>query len=395
MTIFVGLIYSFALISIGVLLLSIEGLRSCLKDKRIKANRVLLFSVMTIFIIFLLSGINSNNLGEYINKVRIKIPYLVLPIAFLYIKPISKTNFRFLLHFFFWLMVFSSSKCLIDYFGNMDSVNDSYLYAKTLLTPISHIRFSIMAAIAVFTGVYLYRHNYFLFLPLEKFLIAVCTVFLFIFLHILAVRSGLGAIYIGGIFMAFYLMLKKRAFGIALVLILAFVSLPFIAYKFVPSFKNKVDYVRWDLTQYKYGKKVGANSDYKRLISWEIGAEIAKENLWFGIGIGDLKEEVYHKYKLHRPEIEHLNQIMPHNQFLYVFAGIGIFGFIVFTISVLMPLFYQMLIFKDWYFAAFNLSIIGSFFVENTIEGQIGTTLYIIFLLINISYLSGQKIIRV
>jgi len=123
----------------------------------------------------------------------------------------------------------------------------------------------------------------------------------------------------------------------------------------------------WDLTQYNRGK--GKNySDSERLMSYDLALELIKESPITGQGIGDLKSAMKKKNIENYGEKE--KYIFPHNQYLYVLAGLGILGFIFFFGGLLGPvLFYK----PDPYIWLVYLSLLAAFMVENTIERAVST----------------------
>jgi O-antigen ligase len=165
-------------------------------------------------------------------------------------------------------------------------------------------------------------------------------------------------------------------------------AVPLIAYNTIPSFKAKVDYSlydRWirqqDLSQSEY-------SDGARVMSLKVGLEIGWEHPLLGVGAGNLRQEVKTRYavKFEKP----IEPKMPHNQFVSVYAGTGFVGLAIFMIAFFFPLFYKKA-YRNTMFLSFNIIVLLSFMVENTIENSIGIAFYLFFLLLNLSFQSSQR----
>jgi O-antigen ligase len=157
------------------------------------------------------------------------------------------------------------------------------------------------------------------------------------------------------------------------------VSAPFIAYKSIESFQNRIDYAVYDFQNYQQGK-VKDFSDGERMISLQVGLEIGNENPLFGIGIGDLNNEIQ---RIYAEKHEGFTVKRPHNQFVFFYAAIGIIGTIIFLIAFLTPLFHHRN-YGNELIMAFHIIVFLSFMVENTIGTAIGTAFYSFFLLFNI-----------
>ena len=103
-----------------------------------------------------------------------------------------------------------------------------------------------------------------------------------------------------------------------------------------------------------------------------------------GVGIGDVRKETDAYFKRHYPGFSQLH-LLPHNQFLFVFAGAGLFGFLYFLLMSVVPMVYRDSA-SISFLVAFHIMILTSYMVEHTIETQIGTALYITFALLGIKY---------
>ena len=124
---------------------------------------------------------------------RIKLPFLFLPFAFSAIKGIDKETIKKVLYIFIVVtisgVIWSVSHSLLD----INQYVENYSKGQILPTPIHHIRFSIMLSLSVAMGLYLLMQKLRL---KEKYFILGSIVFLSIYIHILAVRSGIMTLYV-------------------------------------------------------------------------------------------------------------------------------------------------------------------------------------------------------
>src|SRR5258705_2360209 len=82
--------------------------------------------------------------------IRVKLPLLFLPLAFAGPIYFSKKKWEWLTTIFIVLVTAVSLWSIFHYVNNMAAVNEGYLRAKTIITPLEndHLRFSWMISLA-------------------------------------------------------------------------------------------------------------------------------------------------------------------------------------------------------------------------------------------------------
>ena len=336
------------------------------------------------FFLVLLTGIYSSDWDYLLERLRIKLPFLVLPFAFLSMPKLKKKECYAI---FYFLLIIMSAVCVhvgMNYLADYDRINDIIGRGQPMPTPSNHIRFSLTLAMTIIGGLALMRDKFYFSSPSEKWLIRVLTLFLFVFIHVLSVRSGILALYLGLFVVGIHHAFATRRYWLAFAVAGALVALPFMAYHTIPSFQEKINYARWDFLQYQQDQG-GQYSDSERITSLKVGWEIAQENLIFGIGAGDLKSAVKELYAT--KYAGQYSYRMPHNQFLSILGGTGVLGLLLFLSAFLYPLFYKKN-YSNALFLALHAIIFMSFMMENTIENNFGISLYLFFLLIGVNYLN-------
>lgn len=335
------------------------------------------------FFLVLVSALWSSDLPYTLERLRIKVPFLLMPWAFAAIPRLSRKEYHFVLIFLVGLMVLACLYVGINYMVHFEEINEMIGKGKPIPTPSNHIRFSLMLCFAVLSGIYLFVNRVSIRFSWERKVVLGATVFLLIFIHVLSVRSGLLVLYLALLVWLLRYVVQTRNWQVALAMGALLVLLPAGAYQFFPSFRTKIAYARWDLLQHQQGK--GAEySDSGRLTSLKAGWEIGKRSPWVGVGAGDLKLEVKGYYEAAFPEIE--KPKMPHNQFVTIFAGTGLAGLAFFLAGFFFPLFYRKN-YKDYLFLALHVVIFFSFMMENTIENNFGASFFLLFLLLGLNQL--------
>jgi O-antigen ligase len=340
------------------------------------------------FFLVLISALWSGDVDYTLERLRIKLPFLILPFAFASMPALRKKEIFTILYFLLVMMSIISLYVLINFLVNFDEVMALLGKGGHLPTPSNHIRFSLTLAFAIIGGIALWAEKFHFQQQSERYIIGGMTLFLFIFIHVLSVRSGILALYLGLFVLAGYYVFIKKKYLWGLMGMIGIIGLPFIAYQAVPSFKLKVEYAVWDFKQFQQGGG-GHYPDSERLISMTTGLELAKENWLFGVGAGDLKKAMKDKYE--NELAGSYNFRMPHNQLISIFAGTGIIGLIIFLAAFFYPLFYKKN-FRQPLFLALHAVVFMSFFMENTIENNFGISMYLFFLLIGLNYIYNLDI---
>ena len=227
--------------------------------------------------------------------------------------------------------------------------------------------------------------------PIEVKIMAGITIFLFFFLHLLSVRSGLLAFYSLALILAFvYAWQTKKYKIIALALTLA-ILIPGVSYVAVPTFKNKVANTMEDIRNSKYEYYANFHSMTARMFSYRVGIHLIQENPVFGVGIGNLEREVQKDYITNYSEIKPTSRLMPHNQFIDFLVAFGCFGTLIFCVG-----FYGVLFIKRYrqniVLLVQFLTISISFLFESTLETQLGANFTLVFLFIPLYFtVSNEK----
>ncbi|MBL0309566.1 MAG: O-antigen ligase family protein [Bacteroidetes bacterium] len=383
--VFIGFVASRALASIGMMSMLLVSLLFYGGDtfKNYFARKE--WWILSLFFwIVLFSGIYSEDKTSWMNWVRIKLPYIALPLAFAPLKKLSTKQITALLYGFILVFAVSTIVVLVRYFLNYEAITESFSRGNGIPMPYSHIRYSLMLAFSFFCCLWLLERKEYLFGSKERWVLILLAAFAFVALHILSVRSGLLALYIGVIFLAWREAFRRKRIFQSLLVVVAVSILPYLAYHFLPGFHNKIEYMKWDLAQYREGN-INDYSDAMRLVSMKVGMQIWKQHPLIGVGSGDLKIESDKVHASDYPEISEQNRRIPHNQFIWVLATTGVIGLLLFLMAFFVPLVVNGH-YKLWILTLLHLILFSSFLTEDTLEEQIGTGFYLIFLLVFINY---------
>ena len=335
-------------------------------------QRLLYLSLMFIFGLTIISGVNSENITAWLHFVRIKLPYLILPLIFLNHPPVAAKIYRSLLLTLIASVFLSSLWVIGHYLLNTAGLIEQISSGKSLLTPLTHVKYSVLLSLSIISAICLAIEKKVIWSRYWTVPLYLIAAFLIITIHVLSARTGLLALYaVGGVMLILYL-IKLQHYKMIILITMIGLSAPIIAYHTIPSFYHKYHYMKHDIQMIKEGK-ADNYSDGERLRSINIGLSLWKENPLIGTGIGDLRDLCNLEYQNQYPKST--KKILPHNQYVMYLSGYGLLGLFIFLLLFCYPLFHKAL-WSDPYFISlfFILMIYG--LVEKPLDEYVFITIH-------------------
>ncbi len=360
---FFSIFYSLFLISLSIILLGSLGVfyRFFTRKLDLEWTPIILMSIA--ILPFLLGLIYSNEEFVALKELQYNAAFVFIPISLILLPRFRKKDVIQIFSIYIGFTVISAFPVLWNYFSDYENVTLSLGSGRSISTPIDHVRYSIFVAIAFTfsTLIWLRREQVYI---LPRWVFLVTSIFLFLLVHVLAVRSGIVLSYLGLLSGGTLHLIERKNYKWLILLWMLVIASPVVAYMFIPSFKNKISYMRYDFSLLKRGEG-GNYSDSERLRSLNLGMEILSDHLWLGVGSGDLKETIVNRYRSKYGDKG--KAIYPHNQFLKVAAGTGLIGLLFYSLALYLPFFISGGI-KNPYMLSLMVIISFSFLVEATLE---------------------------
>jgi O-antigen ligase len=381
MMIIFGLPLSRAMMSSGMIFLTLLALLQPGLINNIKRFYTIktFISIHAFFFLIVISGVWSDEVLFWADRARIRLPFLFLPFAFFVLLPVENKAYLLMLKTYFWLIflccVWSMFYLVTDY----KNILASYSSGNVLFTPVNHIRFSMMAVMAIVAGLELLTEKYGAIW--KRGIVIAAIILIIVYINLLAVRSGLLALYTVALLLLIKYSFKNGKKWMVPVAVLCVMLTGMLAYNFVPTIKTKFGYVRYDMENYFSGNYSLQGSDTKRMLSIRAGIEAGNKSPCFGNGYGDIKQSVNQVFEENFSNVPHENREMPHNQFVFIYAGLGFAGVVLFLWSFFSPLFYN----RSWnnpMIISITVIMFTSFISEYTLDNQIGVAFYLFFLLL-------------
>ncbi len=338
------------------------------------------------FALVLYGGMYSDDTTFWLSRLRIKAPFLLLPMAFFLMPRIRRDTYDRLHAILLLIAALSTLPILFDLFSSSGQINQLLQQGKAIDTPIRHVRYSLLIALASMAGfISWYGGKHVL---VSRRLVVGLAIYLFLFLHLLAVRSGLACFYLTAMVLLCGSLSGPRRQVVAIALAVLVLA-PIPAYLTIPTLRNRVDYMMEDYRKYRL-REWNAYSDAERLLSLQAGLDIARDHWRFGVGPGDVRTKMDDYFKT---EFDKYWSLLPHNQFVLTMVGSGLIGLLLFGLAFLLPI----LAHGHWrepYFLALHLIIFFSMLVESTLETSVGVALYLFFLLAGLTHLRAGPMPR-
>ena len=333
---------------------------------------LLLFSLL--FFIPLVSGLWSENMKQWADIIRIKLPLLFLPVAAAAGNWVFNDKKWKTLALVFLAIIFGSCVwSLAHYLQDTMAMHEAYLRAKTIPTPLEndHVRFSWLVSIAAALCTLLIRMCR---QPRLQYVLGFLLIFFAVYLHILSARTGLISLYLIILIYGGWLLKQAASKKRVIVAVLLFLAMPIVAYFLLPTFKARVHYNLYDLSFVKKTEYLPGSSDGARVMSIKAGWQVLMQNP-LGVGAGDIRTEANKWYEANVPAVLPSDQFYPSSEWLMYGGFAGWPGAVLFTIIMTAAFIY-----RPKYFGVFWIALHAtaafSFAFDMGLEVQYGVFLY-------------------
>lgn len=335
-----------------------------------------IWSFTLLAFLYLLSIIYAGDIGSWWKLTHMKLAFLLIPVSFALTGPYSRRDYMLIVVCMIITAVWSTILVQIAYFSRFDLFSRSIGFGHSLPTPINHIRYSVVIAVSMIACIGFYVQRWTIKYTWERIAYGIAGVYLFYFLHVLSVRSGLVVGYLGVLVLIIYY-LRKITLWKKLALVACVILAPVIAYKTMPGFELKVHYTLYDLGMYKTGQGE-SYSDSERWQSWQAGLAVGNRHPFIGTGPGRFEKEMKAYYF---EELKADNWTRPHNQWINIFAMLGIAGVLVLLFVIIFPMTFSHF-WKIPFFASIYIMQVATMMVEHPLDTQFGTSLFLMMSLL-------------
>ncbi len=365
-------------------------LSSKLKD--LFTNKVAILT-LSIYLIHLIGLLYTSNFKYASLDLEIKLPLFIIPFVIFSEKKLTSENQNYIFKFFTLGNILALSICFI---------RASYrFYVTNSPTVLFYNEFSRFMHPSYFS-LYLGFNTVYLFYKISEIdknnanyktnLFINISISLFFIFGIFALSSKAGIIISG---LALIYLSIKELFKKQVLLSLVLVSIAAIVLILISLFKNDIvalsrfEQAKHELASGPKSASETNGSSNSRVEIWKSGKEILVKNLTFGVGTGDIKDELMKQYKkanfFHGVE----NENNCHNQYLQFFILFGITGGLIFIVSFLYPTIISIRNHNALY-TYFIFLMVTNMLVESMLESKAGVEFYALFNAILLNYNSKK-----
>lgn len=334
----------------------------------------------SILILTLGSYFITSDTAQWGRDLKGKLLFCFIPLALGGMMNFSQKLYRILWYAFILSQSVVAAISILRYFRDFEQVNEAISKNANIdiIGNMSHIYFGLLLAISVVLGIYLIWR----FVPIysrgERWVLALLTLLNVVFLHILTSRTGLLTFYMGLGSIGLWLSIKNRKIWPLAALMGLATIVPVLSYQLIPSFKTRVDVTIWDIQQYQPGSQIAADySLASRIFAWQTAAQIFSDAPIFGVGIGDIENEMRERAPSQIPVEKRLSN--PHNQYLEYAAAFGVLGLLWLGAIIFFP-WNNPLFRKHWLAVAFLVMYATGMVFESLLERQVGICLFCFFI---------------
>jgi hypothetical protein len=138
--------------------------------------------------------------------------------------------------------------------------------------------------------------------------------------------------------------------------------------------RKRFDQLKWEYWNYRSGGDPRGHSLLQRIELWRVGIDLAKENLLLGVGTGDIRQAFsYHLDKMKSSLAG--TPLRTHNQYITILITFGLPGLLLFLVAIAGTIYFR---FRrmNVLFAVFLVVLLISMLMEDTLETQVGASLF-------------------
>lgn len=369
--------------SIGIAGLLLTGVGYAGRRRRIaqRAHWPALLSFTLVYLLHVAWGVGqaSAEPGALVTDLVLELPFVLLPLAFLLLPtwlPAHKAALWLLL---LGCCLVSAAASTVHYLLNYQDIISLYAQSRIMPTWPDYIRLSLLVSIASVAGAVLLAGR--VLPPPARWATGVGVLLLFLFQHLLAVRSGLVTLYAGGLGWLGWLGFSLGRWRAALAGLGLAVGLGVGCLLLFATLQNRIADTRFDAAQVKSAQAANNFPVTGRVYSYEVAWALIGQHPLLGVSKVRMEAEIAGQYSYRYPEITKAHYLLPHNQFLYNLLAYGAVGLVLFLIGYYYPLGVALRA-GNALVVLLYLMLTLSFMTEYPLESQIGVLTGLFFLLL-------------
>ncbi len=336
-------------------------------------NKILFFSVLFFFFLHVVGMIYTSNFSSGLFDLEVKLSLLLFPLVMINVNKNYSRRFHFILSSFVVGCLISSFICLVTALLHSGLTDSSFFFYEKLTAVFSlhPSYFSMYSGFSILILLYFFYSER---LKKYHFIFLICILFFLLMIYLLSSKAGIISIaMVSSIYMIF-LLIKKTFQWNTIGLLILFLFFLIFAIKYNNRFGN----LKQTSTQHAEKNTQTSESNAVRILILESTTYLIKQNILFGVGTGDIKDELMHEYQKRSMSGAYDHKLNVHNQFLETFLGQGLIGLLLLLFLFLFPLWVAVKK-QNFIFAGFLFLTGVSFIFESMLNTQAGVIFFAFF----------------
>lgn len=192
-------------------------------------------------------------------------------------------------------------------------------------------------------------------------------------------RTAQAATLITVVGMILFHLLKRNYSAPSIILLLFIIFFSLGAQRYLSHISNRYALVVSAMeSKTQTDQKKQYDSTTGRIEIWKLAGEVIQDNILLGTGTGDVRDELIKTYYANDFEYGYSKKLNAHNQYLQIWATVGIIGILLFVLALLLP-FLTLKSYPQFLFPMFVLIIALNAMTESTMEVQRGVLFFAFF----------------
>ena len=348
------------------------------RTKRITRPKFLLLFI-SFYLLHVIGMLYTANTGFGMFDLEIKLSFLLFPLVLATFPTLSRNAMNHLmLSLIGGCFVACIASLWIGYGNYTESgdINDLLYGELSLFHHPTYFSMYLGLATVMILNILLHPQRYTTFVP--GWMLAALLPFFILMIVILMAKAGVFMVALIILAALIYMMFNRRYMYVFLLSAFAVLGVCTALY-FIPDAFKRIESTWVVATQSIEDRDLTTiESTAGRILVWEQAVGLIGDNWIFGVGTGDVKDELVARYAENGLTGIVEKRLNAHNQFLQSFAALGIFGFLSLLIALLAAAIYAIKR-KNLVYFMFVIIIIVNALTESILEVQAGIVFYTFF----------------
>jgi len=343
--------------------------------------RLLSFSFAALYGLYLIGMLYSTNLGFGSFDLEVKLSLIVFPLVFATISEDSTDpRLSFFVFCSFLAGCFAGSLILsgfafVEYIRLRNPAVFFYTGFSRFIHP-SYLSMYLNLAIS-FIGYSLVRKDQHVKVNIRFLLVFLLLLFSFeVFL--LSSKAGIFSLMLVLLLIILFYMTVHKNIWKGIIMIVVTGTMFYAAFRFLPITAARFKGAETVLSEQKGSDHDKIESNSERLVAWKAALEVIRKYPVFGVGTGDVKDELMSEYQRGHKLAAYSMQLNSHNQYFQTWIATGLAGLLVLVSMLVIPA-WLALSRRDLLYFSFLAVFAFNLLVESMLEIQAGVIYYAFF----------------